>query len=72
MITAKEVEKLAMKLPEEQRTKLAAHMPESLPPILMDEDDGVAEALRRAAEMDLNPTIGISLRDFDRRIHRRR
>ena len=72
MITAKEIEKLALKLPENQLGMLAAHMLESLPPILMDEDDGLAEALRRDTEMRSNPTVRISLRDFDRRIRQRR
>jgi hypothetical protein len=33
-------------------------------------DDGVAEALRRNAEMSSDPSIGISLRDFERRVRR--
>ena len=33
-------------------------------------DDGVAEALRRNAEMDSDPSIGISLREFERRVRR--
>jgi hypothetical protein len=33
-------------------------------------DDGVAEAHRRAAEMIADPSIGISLREFERRIRR--
>jgi hypothetical protein len=33
-------------------------------------DDGVAEALRRNAEMESDPSIGISLREFERRIRR--
>ena len=69
---AKEVEKLALELPEEQRAALAAHILDSLPPLLTDEDEGLAEALRRDAEMNSNPTIGISLQDFDRRIRQRK
>ncbi len=72
MMKAKEVEKLALELPEEQRAALAAHILDSLPPLLTDEDEGLAEALRRDAEMNSNPTIGISLQDFDRRIRQRK
>jgi hypothetical protein len=31
-------------------------------------DDGVAEALRANAEMDSDPSIGISLEEFEKRI----
>ena len=72
MMKAKEVEKLALELPEEQRAALAAHILDSLPPLLTDEDEGLAEALRRDSEMNSNPTIGISLQDFDRRIRQRK
>jgi hypothetical protein len=45
------------------------HQDPRMPPLMG--DDGVAEALRRAAEMRLDPSIGISLREFERRIRRR-
>jgi putative addiction module component (TIGR02574 family) len=68
-----EVEKLALDLPESQRAVLAAHLLGSLPPVLHDEDEGVAEALRRDAELDANPSSGISLKQLDEQIeHRRR
>jgi len=56
-----EVEKLAFDLPEAQRAVLAAHLLESLPAVLHDEDEGIAEALRRDAELDAQPETGISL-----------
>jgi hypothetical protein len=61
MASIDEVEKLALDLPESQRAVLAAHLLESLSPILDDEDEGLAEALRRDAELDANPSSGISL-----------
>ena len=70
--TITEVEKLALDLPEIQRAVLAAHLLGSLPPVLHDEDDGLAEALRRDAELDANPSAGISLRQLDEQIERRR
>ena len=67
-----EVEKLALDLPENQRAVLAAHLLGSLPPVLHDEDDGVAEALRRDAELDKDLSSGTSLNQLDERIERRR
>ncbi|EDY19172.1 hypothetical protein CfE428DRAFT_3349 [Chthoniobacter flavus Ellin428] len=67
-----EVEKLAFELPDSQRTILAAHLLQSLPPVLDDEDEGIAEALRRNAELDANPNIGISLEQFDQHVQARR
>ena len=45
-----EVEKLALDLPETERAVLAAHPLGSLPPVLDDGDEGIADALRRDAE----------------------
>jgi hypothetical protein len=70
--TIAEVEKLALDLPESQRAVLAAHLLSSLPAVLHDEDGGIAEALRRDAELDANPSAGISLEQLDRKIERRR
>jgi putative addiction module component (TIGR02574 family) len=72
MTTIAEVEALALDLPEKQRALLAAHLLDSLPSILEDEDEGVAEALRRDAEFDADPTIGITLEELDRKIAERR
>ena len=52
MSTITEVEKLALDLPETDRAILAAHLLNSLPAVLHDQDDGIAEALRRDAELD--------------------
>ena len=67
-----EVEKLALDLPENQRAVLAAHLMRSLPPVLHDEDDGIAEALRRDAELDADVSSAIPLTELDQRIERRR
>ncbi|MEP6585668.1 MAG: addiction module protein [Candidatus Udaeobacter sp.] len=72
MATIIEVEKLALDLPENQRAVLAAHLLGSLPPVLHDEDDGVAEALRRDAELDKDLSSGTSLNQLDEQIERRR
>ena len=72
MATITEVEKLALDLPEKQRAILAAHLLGSLPAVLHDEDEGIAEALRRDAELDANPSASISLRQLEEQIERRR
>ena len=71
MATIAEVEKLALDLPESQRAILAAHLPGSVPSVLHDEDEGIAEALRRDADLDANPSTGISLEQLDREVKRR-
>ncbi len=71
MATVIEIEKLALDLPERDRATLAASLLDSLPPILDDEDEGIAEALRRDEEMDADPTLAISFDSFDARIRNR-
>jgi hypothetical protein len=72
MPTITEVEKLAMDLPEGQRAALAAYLLRSLPSVFHDEDEGVAEALRRDADFEADPSLGISLDQLDQQIERRR
>ena len=72
MATIGEVEKLAFDLSESQRAVLAAHLLGSLSPVLHDEDEGYAEALRRDTELDSNPSSGISLAQLDQQIRNRR
>ncbi len=71
MATIAEVERLAFDLPDSQRAVLAAHLLRSLPPVLHDDDEGVAEALRRDAEFDADPNIGITLEQLDQQISAR-
>ena len=70
--TVTELEKLALDLPENQRAVLAAHLLGSLPSVLHDEDEGVAEALRRDAELGEDASSAISLEQLDERIAHRR
>jgi len=64
MVTLAEIEAMALQLPECDRARLAAQMLGSLPGVLVEEDDGVAEALRRSEEMDRNPEIALSHEEF--------
>src|SRR5438045_7388309 len=65
-----EVERLALDLPENQRAVLAAHLLGSLASVLHDEDEGIAEALRRDAELDAE-SLSVSLKQLDEQIERR-
>ena len=67
MATIAEVEKLALDLPETERAVLAVYLLGSLPSVLHDEDEGIAEALRRDAEFEANPSLGMSLEELDQR-----
>jgi hypothetical protein len=71
MATLSEVEKLALDLSETDRASLASALLNSLSPVLQD-DDGVAEALRRDAELDAHPESVISAEELDRKIALRR
>ena len=72
MATIVEVKKLALDLSEKERAVLAANLLESLPGILSDEDEGIAEALRRDAEIEADLVNAISLADLDSHVQRRR
>jgi putative addiction module component (TIGR02574 family) len=72
MSTILEVEKLALDLPERERAALAANLLNSLPGILSDDDEGIAEALRRDAEIEPDPSKAISFAELDSHIQDRR
>lgn len=63
-VSLHELEEQALALPQDQRAALAAHLLDSLPAVLQEEDLGVAEAVRRDQEMDTNPSAGLSLEEF--------
>lgn len=64
MATLLELEEQALQLPEAQRAILASHLLESLPAFLHDDDEGMAEAIRRDAELDRDPSMGMTLEEF--------
>lgn len=72
MATIFEVEKLALDLSEQERAKLAANLLDSLPGVLSDEDEGIAEALRRDTEIDTDPNQVITLAQLETQIQNRR
>jgi hypothetical protein len=44
----------------------------SLSPVLQDEDEGIAEALLRDAELEADPELAMSLEQLDQETTRRR
>ena len=64
MPTLAQVETLARRLSDSDRAKLAAELLDSLPGLLQDDDDGVAEARRRSEEMDRDPSVCITHEEF--------
>jgi putative addiction module component (TIGR02574 family) len=67
-----QIEAEALRLPERERAGLASRLLRSLPPVAFDDDEGVAEALRRDAELDADPTQAMTLRDLDSHVQQRR
>jgi hypothetical protein len=66
MPTLTDVEPQAMQLSQADRAKLASHLLDTLPIVLADDDEGVAEALLRDAELDRDPKAGMTLEEFRR------
>ena len=67
-----EAEEIALRLPAKERGELIAKLLRSLPgPFIEDDDDGIAEALRRSDELKKNPEMGISIEELDRRMRER-
>ena len=64
MATAAEIGMLALRLPESDRAKLAADLLDSLPGILTEDDDGLAEARRRSEEMNRDPSACLTHEEF--------
>ncbi len=67
-----DIEKEILALNEEQRAQLAVSILDSLPSVLADPDEGIAEALRRDAELDADPEKALSLEQLDGLIRDRR
>ena len=68
MQTLSEIEQEAMKLPDSDRAFLASRLLDSLPAVLSDDDDGLAEAIRRDAEMDRDPAATMTLEELRRAV----
>ena len=71
MFTIIEVEKLALALSERERATLVVNLLNSLSSSLSDDDEGIAEALRRDAEIEADPSHTVSLAQLDSLIETR-
>ena len=65
-----EIQRSALELPDSERAMLAAELLGSLPAVLVEEDDGLAEARRRGKELDEDPSSGVSWDDIKRGLDR--
>lgn len=65
-----EIQCRAMELPDGERASLAAELLGSLPAMLVDRDDGIAEARRRSRELAENPAVGCSWEEIRRDLGR--
>jgi putative addiction module component (TIGR02574 family) len=54
------LEKEALSLSDSDRATLASHLLNSLPAVLSEEDDGIAEANRRDSDFEVGVTTGIT------------
>ena len=68
MVTLAEIESMAFKLPDSDRARLAADLLDSLPGVLVEDDEGMAEAVRRSEEMDRDPSVCISHEEFMKQV----
>jgi hypothetical protein len=59
MTRLQELTQEALRLTDAERAVLATDLLETLPGVLSDEDEGVAEALRRDAELEADPSKGV-------------
>lgn len=65
-----EIQESAMQLPDSQRAMLAADLLCSLPGVLVEDDDGIAEARRRSRELAANPSAGCTWDEIRRDLGR--
>lgn len=70
LMRLQELQECAMELPEAQRAALATELLCSLPAVLVDDDDGIAEARRRSRELAENPAAGCSWDEIRRDLGR--
>lgn len=65
-----EIQESVMQLTDAQRATLAADLLSTLPGMLVDEDDGIAEARRRSRELAEDPSVGCSWEEIRRDLGR--
>ena len=68
MVIGGTLESQLLALPERDRADLASLLLSTLPPSGT-EGDGVEEALRREAELEADPSLGLTLTEFEQEFH---
>jgi hypothetical protein len=71
MSVTAEVEERALSLTAKERGELITKLLRSLPEFPSDEDEGVAEALKRREQLRQHPETAISLDELDKRMQER-
>ncbi|MCZ7640358.1 MAG: addiction module protein [Verrucomicrobia bacterium] len=66
MKTVGELEQQVLQLDESERARLAARLLDSLPAVVVDDDEGIAEAVRRDAELEQDTERGMTLEELRR------
>lgn len=70
MTRLQELKKEAMSLTDAERAVLASDLLQTLPAVLSDEDEGIAEALRRNTELEADSTSGIEWTELKKELGR--
>ena len=70
MTRVQEIRKQTIALTVSEKAELAADLLEGLPPVLDDEDEGIAEARRRDTEMDRDSAAAITWEELRRGLGR--
>ena len=70
MASLSEIKALALELTVSERATLASRLLQSLPPQFEDDDDEMAEALRRRQEMENDPDSIISWEQLQKTVGR--
>jgi hypothetical protein len=70
MTRLQQIEQEALTLSESDRARLAAQLLQTLPAVLVDDDDGIAEAVRRDQELDQDPAAARSWDQIKRNLGR--
>ena len=69
-MTLLDIQKNVLQLSKKDRATLAAELLSSLPPVLNDPDEGLAEAKRRALELDEGPSLGVTWEEIKQELGR--
>lgn len=64
MSTVAEAERIALRLSDSERARLAEKLIASLPSPFVNDDDGIEESVRRSREMDEDPNMALTYEEF--------